>query len=125
MLYLCHKVALIARLPSIGLLWYQFCLVPYTVYRDSQKDVLCYHDQDGLVAQPGYPDHDMSGTHLEEHPEQDKISLNPEPSDQFSLDMPMQQPEESLEQGTIVTNPVPSPPPPEVNSRQGNGPTLI
>ena len=74
----------------------------YIVHRDSQKEVFCSHDQDGLEAHPGYPD--VSGSQLKEHPEQGKISVNPEPSEQVSLDIPMPQPEESLQQGTIITN---------------------
>ena len=46
----------------------------------------------------------MSGSQLEEHPEQGEISVNPDPPEQFSLDMLMSQPEENLEQGIIVTN---------------------
>ena len=76
----------------------------YIVYRDSQTEVLCHHDQDGLEAHPGNPDPDMSGSQLKGHPEQGKISENPEPSEQLSLDTPMPQPEVSPEQGTIVTN---------------------
>ena len=76
----------------------------YTVYGESQTKVLCNHDQDGLETHPEYADPDESGSQLKENPEQGKTPVNPEPSEQLSLDTLEPQPEESPEQGIIVIN---------------------
>ena len=67
------------------------------------------HDQDGLVTHPGYPDPDESGSQLKENPEQGKTPVNPEPSEQLSLDTLKPQPEERPKQGIIVINLSPPP----------------